>query len=63
MNFFYHKMLVGVCVRTKKHFTGPFLAFCANSEVNFMPKKGQKWPNFKVFGHFETLINGLVLLK
>ena len=56
-------MLVGVCVRTEKHFTGPFLAFCANSEVNFMPKKGQKWPNFKVFGHFETLINEIVLLK
>ena len=35
-------MLVGVCVKTKKHFTGPFLAFCANYEVNFTPNKGQK---------------------
>ena len=56
-------MLVGVCVRTKKHFTEPFLEFCANSEVNCMPKKGQKMAKFKVFGHFGTLINGIVLLK
>jgi len=63
MHFFYHKMLVGVCVRTEKHFSRPFLAFCANSEVNFTPKKGQKMTKFKVFGHFETLITEIVVLK
>ena len=56
-------MLVGACVKTKKHFTGPFLAFCANYEVNFTPKIGSKMAKFKVFGHFEILISEIELLK
>ena len=63
MHFFCHKMLVGVCGRTKKHFTSPFLAFCANSEVNFTPKIGSKMAKFKVFGHFETLISKIMVFK
>ena len=63
MHFFCHKMLVGVCVKTKKHFTGPFLAFCANYEVNLTPNKGQKMAKLKVFGHFEILMYGIEFLK
>ena len=63
MHFFCHKMLVGVCGRTEKHFTRPFLAFCANSEVNFTPKIGSKMAKFKVFGYFETLISKIMILQ
>ena len=56
-------MLVGVCVKTTKHFTGPFLAFCANYEVNFTPNNGQKMAKLKVFGHFEIFMYGIEFLK
>ena len=63
MHVICHKMLVGVCGRTEKHFTRPFLAFCANSEVNFTPKIGSKMAKFKVFGYFETLISKIMVLQ
>ena len=56
-------MVVGVCGRTEKHFTRPFLAFCANSEVNFTPNIGSKMAKFKVFGYFETLISKIMVLQ